>query len=175
MSKYLVTREDLGSRVIGYTLYDSHTKEFVGMTEKAIIVALKNKEAIYGFVVEQDKLVLDTKHFYQNNLLAHSGMATYKPIMGDCLVNNFYTVVKTMKKNQDTLYEVVTSRHGRFELTEEQLILHLKMGLVQGGAWLDEKGAVQIAEGVCVETISNQDTPSNKNSVADKGNKATTS
>ena len=149
MCKYLVNSETLGNRLTGYMLYESKTKEFIGMTEKAIITALKNGEALNGFRLNGEELELDTEGFKQVNLLARSGINTYTAVVeSDCPVNNFYTVVKVTKDNNKTVYEVISSRHGRMDITEEKLKIYLEMGIIQGGAWIDSKGKINIAKGV---------------------------
>lgn len=155
MCKYLVNSETLGNRLTGYMFYESKTKEFIGMTEKAILTALKNGEVLNGFKLNDEELELDTEGFHQTNLLARSGINTYTAVVeSDCPVNNFYTVVKVMKENNKTVYEVISSRHGRTDITEEKLKIYLEMGIIQGGAWLDSKGKINIAKGVEVEADS---------------------
>lgn len=153
MCKFVASREDLGSRVTGYTLYDSATKGFVGMTTKTIIEALRNGEAIYGFKLDNDELALDDKMFHQNNLMVRTGINNYRAMIDcDIPVNNLYTVVRIIKtdNNEITGYEVITSRHARLEVTPEKLKGLIEMGVVQGGAWLDSKGKIVTAK--CLET-----------------------
>lgn len=153
MCKFVATREDLGSRKICYTVYESKSKEFIGMTEKAIITALKNNEVINGFKLVEEELSLDDDGFHQVNLMAHSGANSYNAIVeNECPVNNFYTVVKVMKDNGKTVYEVISSRHGRMTITEEKLKVYLDMNVIQGGAWIDSKGKLNIAKGVEADT-----------------------
>lgn len=61
MCKYLVNSETLGNRLTGYMFYESKTKEFIGMTEKAILTALKNGEVLNGFKLNGEELELDTE------------------------------------------------------------------------------------------------------------------
>lgn len=152
MCKFVASREDLGSRVTGYTLYDSATKGFVGMTTKAIIDALRNSEVIYGFKLDGDDLAFDDKMFHQTNLMVRTGINNYRSVIeSDIPVNNMYTVVRVVKTGEEiTSYEVITSRHARLEVTPEKLKGLIEMGVVQGGAWLDSKGKIVTAK--CLET-----------------------
>ena len=81
MCKFVATREDLGNRLVGFTLYESRSKEFIGMTEKAIITAIKNGEVINGFKLVEEKLELDNEGFHQTNLMAHSGINNYNAVI----------------------------------------------------------------------------------------------
>lgn len=152
MCKFVANREDLGSRVTGYTLYDSVTKGFIGMTTKAIIEALRNGEAIYGFKLEGEELAFDDKMFHQTNLMVRSGINNYRSVVEcDIPVNNLYTVVRIIKTGDEiTGYEVITSRHARLEITPDKMKNLIEMGVVQGGAWLDNKGKIVTAK--CLET-----------------------
>lgn len=152
MCKFVAVREDLGSRVTGYTLYDSATKGFVGMTTKAIIDALRNGEAIYGFKMDGEELAFDDKMFHQTNLMVRTGINNYRSLIEcDIPVNNLYTVVQVIKTGEEiTGYEVITSRHARLGVAPEKLKGLIEMGVVQGGAWLDSKGKIVTAK--CLET-----------------------
>lgn len=152
MCKFVANREDLGSRVTGYTLYDSATLGFVGMTTKAIVEALRNGEVIYGFKLDGEELAFDDKMFHQTNLMVRTGVNNYRSVIEcDIPVNNLYTVVRIIKTGDEiTGYEVITSRHARLEVTPDKLKGLIEMGLVQGGAWLDSKGKIVTAK--CLET-----------------------
>ena len=56
-----------------------------------------------------------------------------------------------LKEGGKTVYEVISSRHGRMVITEDKLKVYLEMNIIQGGAWLDSKGKIKIANGVEVE------------------------
>lgn len=153
MCKFLIGREDLGSRVIGYSIYESNSKEFIGMTEKAVITVLKNNEIINGFKLVEDSLVLDDDGFFQSNYLIKTGINNYTALKeNDCAVNNMYSVVKVIKDSGKCSYELVSSRHGRSTVNEEKLKVYLEMGVIQGGAVL-VKGKLNIAKNVEIETI----------------------
>ena len=51
MCMYLTNGNFLGQRLIGYDMYESKSKGFVGMSEKQIINKLKAGERVYGFVL----------------------------------------------------------------------------------------------------------------------------
>lgn len=154
MCKFLVGREDLGSRVIGYTVYESTSKEFIGMTEKLIVSALKRNEVINGFQLSQDgKLVLDTEGFFQTNYMIKSGINSYKAFNEtDCPVNTLYTVVKIIKAKGKNAYETISSRHGRITVDEDKLFMLLHIGVISGGARM-AKGKIETAKNVEVEAL----------------------
>ena len=80
MCMYLTNGNFLGQRLIGYDMYESKSKGFVGMSEKQIINKLKAGERVYGFVLgsenDKDVLLLDADNFNMTNLQIKSGVNT---------------------------------------------------------------------------------------------------
>lgn len=143
--RYLINREDLGSRTTGYIVYCDKTKKFYGMTEKQIVSLLKTGEAVRGFVLANDEtLQLDEQGFKTSNYMVRTGINSLRPLNeNNTLSNIFYVVVGTETKNGKTLYEVVNSRYGRSTISEDKLKSFLEFGAIQGGACLD-KGMIQV-------------------------------
>lgn len=147
--KYLVNRVDLGKRTMGYEIYVSETKEFIGMTEKQIKDGIGVGIAVNGFILNADgDLVLDNESFKTSNIMVKTGIGNLKPLhKTDCVASAFYVVVG-VKKAEMAVYEVISSRHGRVEITEAKLKALLELGAIQGGAYLDNKGKIAICDGV---------------------------
>ena len=149
--KYLVNREDLGKRITGYIVYNSETKEFTGLTEKVITNKISSGDRIYGLVLNADgKLEVDKDGFKTTNYMVRSGINSLSPIFEtDSAVNIFYIVVAVIKNKTGIIYEVVNSRYGRTEITEQRLRLLYEFGAIQGGVYLD-KNKLVVCEGVAV-------------------------
>ena len=149
MEKYVVLREHLGNRLIGYMVYRSDTKEFQGYTEKQIISLFKRGDKINGLKVEDDKIVLDVECFYQNNLMIKSGCNSLKTLNENATmpVGNAFILVKVIENDKKKEYEVVTSKFGRNTIEESKLYSLIELGCLFGGCRL-ENGKLLIAEGV---------------------------
>lgn len=144
--KFLVNRQDLGNRIMGYIVYDSISKEFNGYTEKQIASMLKGEIPVMGFVLsEDDTLQLDGEGFKTKNYMVRTGINGIKPMSeNDALSTMFYVVVGTAVENGKSVYEVVNSKYARYTINESKLKSLLEFGAVQGGAYLDEKGKLSI-------------------------------
>lgn len=151
--KYLVNREDLGRRVIGYTFYDADSKGITGLTEKQIKDTLKKGERLYGLVLDSDNnIVMDTEGFKTKNYMVRSGINSLEPVVKTDMPANMMYVVVGMRKVQggENVYEVVNSRYARLEMLESKVKMLLEFGCIQGGVYLDGKKLVT-CEGVRVE------------------------
>lgn len=156
-NKYLINREDLGKRTIGYVIYNSTSKDFVGMTAKQIKESIKNGVPVYGFTLAEDNtLHLDKDNFHTTNYMVRSGINSISPAYDhNGMANMFYVVVDTYKDtNNQTVYEVVNSRYGRTEVNEAKIRVLVEIGAVQGGAYLDSKNKLI----VCHIPVCNKDT-----------------
>lgn len=155
-NKFLVNREDLGKRVVGYMIYNDSNKDFMGMTEKQVKDSINRGIPIYGFILGEDGLLqVDEEGFHTTNYMVRTGIATLTPaFQHDGMINMFYIVVGSYKddKNQ-TIYEVVSSRYGREVLLEQRLRVLLEIGGIQGGVYLDSKNKIVLFE----KTTSIQD------------------
>lgn len=147
--KYLVNREDLGKRVTGYICYNAETKEFTGLTEKQIKDAISNGSSVYGLILNAEgNLEVDKDGFKTTNYMVRSGINNLSPAFEtDLAVNVFYVVVAVIKSKTGAMYEVVSSRYGRTEITEQRLKLLIEFGAIQGGVYL-EKNKIVTCEGV---------------------------
>ena len=62
----------------------------------------------------------------------------------DCMVNLFYVVIGTHVEHGEPLFDVISSRFERTSFTEEKVKILLNMGIISGGAKLDN-GKIVVA------------------------------
>ncbi len=97
--KYLVNREDLGKRTVGYVFYDAGTKGFTGLTGKQIRDVLGKGDKLYGLALDAEgNIIPDAEGFKTKNYMVRSGINSLAPaVETDCPANMMYVVVG-MKK-----------------------------------------------------------------------------
>ena len=150
MGKYVINRVDLGKRIVGYKVYVSESKEFIGLTEKQVRDTLSKGEQVYGFILgAEDNLQLDKEGFHTNNIMVETGIDRLRPLeTSGAAVNVFYVVVAVHKGKDGTTYEMVSSRYGRTTITENKLKSLMEVGCISGGVYTDGKGKLAAADGV---------------------------
>lgn len=139
---YVVNKLYLGNRELGYELWNEN--QVVEMTSNQIKNSLKVGKDIKGLVIdEHGELVLDKEGFLTNNMMIHRHIGNYEPMLEtDSNVNNFYIV---MEKQADGRYSLISSRFERVTVTEDKLVTYLELGLISGGAML-QNGKVVLPE-----------------------------
>lgn len=144
MCKIVVNQvNQFSCRIQGYELFETKTGEIIGMTEKDIVKAINAGETILGLTLDsENKVVLDSEQFFQNNIMVKTTLTSMHPLNEDCPVNILYTVIGL---NGDK-YILLNSRFGRSEVTKNKLSAMLEIGLIQGGARLQENGEIEIVE-----------------------------
>lgn len=153
MCMYLKNGNYLGKRLIGFDIYDSKSKGFIGMSEKQIIDKLKRGERVYGFTLvtenEEDKLVLDVEGFNMCNLQLKSGVNNLSWLNenSDCDMNMALVVVSVKNENGKKAYETVNARHARVEYDESKLKMLMEIGVPVAGVKRD-KNKLSVCEGV---------------------------
>lgn len=142
MCKIVVNQvNQFSCRIQGYELFETKTGEIIGMTEKDIIKAINAGETILGLTLDsENKVVLDNENFFQNNIMVKTTLTSMHPFNEDCPVNILYAVIGL---NGDK-YILLNSRFGRSEVTKNKLSAMLEIGLIQGGARLQENGEIEI-------------------------------
>ncbi len=153
--KYMVNREDLGKRTVGFMFYDADSKGFTGLTEKQIKTSLGKGEKLFGLALDSEgNIVMDSEGFKTKNYMVRRGINNLSPAVenSDCPANMMYVVVG-MKKVQggENIYEVVSSRYARLEMPESKVKMLLEFGYIQGGVYLDGKNKLVTCEGVRVD------------------------
>lgn len=161
MCTFLTNGNFLGQRLIGYDVFDSKTKGFIGMSEKQIIDKLKKGGRIYGFTLgkenENDVLVLDSDNFNMTNLQLKTGVNTLSWLneTDGSDINTALIVVAVINENGKKVYETVNARHARVTYEESKLKMMLELGIPVAGIKLD-KSKMVVCEGV--EVIDNNST-----------------
>lgn len=158
MCMYLTNGNFLGQRLIGYDMYESKSKGFVGMSEKQIINRLKAGERVYGFVLgsenDKDVLLLDADNFNMTNLQIKSGVNTLSWSDEDSGSDmNIGLIVVSVSGDKKKVYETVNARYARVEYSEEKIKMLLELNVPVAGVKL-EKNKLIICEGV--EVIENE-------------------
>lgn len=157
MCMYLTNGNFLGQRLIGYDMYESKSKGFVGMSEKQIINKLKAGERVYGFVLgsenDKDVLLLDADNFNMTNLQIKSGVNTLSWSDEDNGSDmNIGLIVVSVSGDKKKVFEAVNARHARVEYSEDKLKMMMELGVPVAGVKL-EKNKLIICEGA--EVINN--------------------
>lgn len=144
MCKIVVNQvNQFSCRIQGYELFETKTGEIIGMTEKDIVKAINADETILGLTLDsENKVVLDNENFFQNNIMVKTTLTSMHPLNEDCPVNILYAVIGL---NGDK-YILLNSRFGHSEVTKNKLSAMLEIGLIQGGARLQENGEIEIVE-----------------------------
>lgn len=158
---YVVDVNSLGQRVIGYDVYESKSKGFIGMSEKQVMDKLKKGERIYGFALakenDEDKLVLDSA-FNMTNLQVKTGVNNLSWYLeeNDSDMNIALIVVAVWNENGRKVYETVNARHARVTYSEEKLRMMMELGIPVAGI-KQEKNKIVVCEGVEVEGEAEKD------------------
>lgn len=153
MCMYLVDGSYLGQRLIGFEVYDSKTKGFLGLTEKQITDKLKRNERVYGIKLgEEDGRevpLLDEEGFHMTNLQIKTGvngLSWWLDSM-DADINIALIVVAVKNEKGKRVFETVNARHARVDYSEEKLKLLLELGIPVAGIKI-EKNKLVVCEGV---------------------------
>ena len=136
-----VNKLGLGTRELGWEVFSLPRGEVLEFTTKQLRDIIKGgKDEVYGLKVGENgiDLVFD-ESFYTRNLMykVHIGGLSAM-VENECMVNLFYIVIGTHKENGVTMYDVVSSRFERTSFTEEKVKTLLEMGIISGGAKLQD-------------------------------------
>ena len=142
-----VNKLGLGTRELGWEVFSLPRGEVLEFTTKQLRDIIKGgKDEVYGLKVAENgiDLVFD-ESFYTRNLMYKVHINSLVPLVEDeCMVNLFYIVIGSHKENGVTMYDVVSSRFERTSFTEEKVKTLLEMGVISGGAKL-ENGKIVVA------------------------------
>lgn len=129
-TRTVVLRTMLGQREQGWALWNG--KEMVEMTGNEIKSAILRGEVIHGLAVEGSQLVMD-KNFYTRNIMEHRQVGNYKPMTEDenIMANIFYII---LGKKENGLYDAISTKFGREELSEEKVKAYYAIGVISAGA-----------------------------------------
>lgn len=151
MSRTVICRLDLGyTRISGFTLYDGSSKEFQEKTPKEVKELIK-KGQVNGLKLVNGEIELDKEGFNQQNLMIKTGVGKYRQLHEkDTLINCMYAVVKVIKNDKETVYEVINNRYARVKIIEDKLKVLYDIGGFIAGVII-EKNKIKICNGVEVE------------------------
>lgn len=147
--KLVVTNKlSLGNRELGWETYSLPKGEVIEFTSRQLKDAIRTgSDEVYGLKPdgETGELVFDTDGFFTTNMMQKVHINTLTPIVeDDCLAKLFYIVIGTRKVKQETIYDAISSRYERTSFSEEKAKALLEMGIISGGATL-QNGKVVVA------------------------------
>lgn len=159
MGKTVVARIDLGyTRVAGFLIYDSETKEFQEITPRAV-ANLVMAHRVNGLVFDKDgELVPDREGWNLGNIKIRSGMGNYRDFnTNEPKGEVVYSVVRVICLKDDVpLFEVVNNKCARVFYTAKQLAALDEFNWV-GGVRINHKdGEITTCKGVVIESIEDQ-------------------
>ena len=148
----VVNKLGLGVRELGYEVYSLPKGEVLEFTAKQLRDIMKagrdgkGKDEVYGLKIGENgfDLVFD-ESFFTSNLMVKIHIGKLQPMVEtDYLVNLFYIVIGTHVEHGEVMYDVVSSRFERTSFNEDKLRTLLEMGVISGGAKLDN-GKIVVA------------------------------
>lgn len=147
----VINKLGLGTRELGYEVYSLPKGEVLEFTAKQLRDIMKAgkgaKDEVYGLKIGENgfDLVFD-ESFFTSNIMYKVHIGTLKPMVEtDCLINLFYVVISTHVQHGEVMYDVISSRFERTSFNGEKLRALLEMGVISGGAKLDENGKIVVA------------------------------
>ena len=159
----VVNKLGLGVRELGYEVYSLPKGEVLEFTAKQLRDIIKNykegKDEVYGLKIGENgfDLVFD-EEFFTSNLMVKIHIGKLQPMVEtDYLVNLFYIVIGTHVEHGEVMYDVVSSRFERTSFTEEKVKILLNMGVISGGAKLDN-GKIVVAPLEKVKSLEKEKT-----------------
>ena len=144
---FVVNSLYLGNRGLGLELWDG--KGVVEMTEKQVRDGLNSGKEIYGLRVAANgiDLDIDSEDFYMTNLVIHRHIGNYQPMFETENPVSIMFIVTGMKEEKGSkVYELISSRFEKKEVSEDMLKSLFLMGAVCGGAKLDGDTIIMASE-----------------------------
>lgn len=135
--KYVINRLDLGSRELGWELYDGH--QVIELTSRQLKEEIKSQNIICGLCIAEDgELDLDNEGFFTTNMMIHAHIDQYKPMISStCMANVMYIVIGSHKEDNKEVYDLVSSRMARETFDTSKVKTLLEMGIISGGIRLN--------------------------------------
>ncbi len=150
--KTIVCRLDLGvTRIAGYTLFDSETKEFQETTSRET-EKLVRAGCVNGLVFDKNGLLVpDVEGWNLPNMKIKSGVGRYRDYdteksRGDTV----YSVVEVHTSPEGKVYDVINNRCARVQYNEKQIRSLAEFAWV-GGIRIGEDGEITVCRGVVEE------------------------
>lgn len=135
--RVVVTREMLGNREVCWSLWSG--KDVMELTSNQIKNLIKSGIRVLGLTIGKDgELVPDKEGFYCTDIMEHRHCGQYSPMIGESnMVNVFYIVTGESEKAGKKVYDCISTKYEQILLSEEDLRVYLKLGIVSAGAKLD--------------------------------------
>ena len=164
----VINKLGLGTRELGYEVYSLPKGEVLEFTTKQLRDIIKaGKEEVYGLKIAENSidLVFD-EDFFTSNMIYKVHIGSLTPmVQTDCMVNLFYIVIGTHVQHGEVMYDVISSRFERTSFNGEKLRALLEMGVISGGAKLDENGKIVVAPLEKVKSLEKEKTLEKENPV----------
>lgn len=146
--KVVIRREMLGAREQCWSLFNG--RDIQELTAKQIKDIIRGgKEKVCGLRIGRSgELEADEEGFFTKNIMEHRHCGNFKPMYEDeNMVNMMYTVVGSHDKDGVTVYEAISNRFEQAELTADEVVAYIRIGVVASGAKL-ENGKIVLADTV---------------------------
>lgn len=162
----------LGNRELGWQTWDGkQVAEFTSKQLKDIIKAGKQK--VCGLKVGcSGELELDTEGFFTTNMMVYSHIGNWKPMVEDSMLNLLYVCIGSRVENEKKVYDCISSRFEQLAITEEEMKVYLKMGVVSGGAKLDGDkiivASLELEKKAVVSDVNTEEVKKNTNAKTDE-------
>jgi len=157
--KTVVCRIDLGfTRVAGYVLYDSDTKEFQELTPKVVMNHVM-AHRVNGLTFDKDgEMVPDREGWNLGNIKIRSGVGHYRDFnTKEPKGETVYSVVRAIQLHKDcVIFEVINNRGARVFYTAKQLASLAEFNWVGGVVIDQENNEIKTCKGVQIESIEDQ-------------------
>lgn len=127
----------LGNRLLGYECWSG--KDVVEFTENQLRnIITSGKQRVCGLKVgKSGVLELDKEGFYTTNMTVHTHINNYETIENS-VSNVLYVCVGSSIESGKEIYHCISSRFEQAVFNEEEMKAYLKIGLVSGGAKLED-------------------------------------
>lgn len=132
--RFAINQLVLGSRVLGYELWDG--RQVCELTATQILKDLKDGKEIIGLCPDSsgETLVLDSEKALYTNMMVHRHIGQYTPLMDtDTVVSVFFIVTGLCEKDGRQVYQTISSKFERKDMSLEQLLAYYDMGAICGG------------------------------------------
>ncbi len=150
--KTIVCRLDLGvTRIAGYTLFDSETKEFQETTTRETEKLVK-AGCVNGLVFDKNGLLVpDVEGWNLPNMKIKSSVGRYRDYDNEkSRGDTIYSVVGVNSTTEGKIYEVINNRCARVQYTEKQVRSLAEFAWV-GGIRIGDDGEIAVCRGVVEE------------------------
>jgi hypothetical protein len=127
----------LGNRELGWECWDGKgVSEYTTKQLKDMIVAGKQK--VCGLRIgDNGELVFDEAGFFTTNMMVHTHINSWKPMNEESMANVLYICIGSHKDGENVVYDCISSRWEQTTISEVDMRVYLKIGIVAGGAKLD--------------------------------------